>query len=345
MPNVIASRRKALLAEPWDFDARFPMPLPEALAAGLMGATEVDLEEIAAIHEELEREALGLLAEFDRIAQDVRRDFDPRTGRAPASEARKVEVRKMADSLAAVRDKALEQVLACYIDAFGLEAGCAFRRYLIATHRDILIYVPICTETPVPEAAGERETEDGRALLPADFEHLMPGGAGAAWPAGRAIWNVEIAGPFDPDRGIAYDPGHPFYYHLAGLPLTSAQIVEAAPPMSRERLLGEDPREPGVAYWRTRLADARRELNATVEMYDRLFRKGPRALSEYDRGIGRREATPVTLWAEMMAGGYRFVASAAATVKGIEQALDAYSGGVERLAEAPVRHEQMPLFG
>lgn len=80
-------------------------------------------------------------------------------------------------------------------------------------------------------------------------------------------------------------------------------------------------------------------------MYERLYREGPRALSEYDRGIGRQNATPVTLWAQVMAGGYRFLTSAVATVKGIERALNGYPGGVEHLAEAPVRHEQMLLFG
>ena len=30
MNRTIESRQKAQMAEPWDFDVRFPMPLPEA---------------------------------------------------------------------------------------------------------------------------------------------------------------------------------------------------------------------------------------------------------------------------------------------------------------------------
>jgi hypothetical protein len=54
---------------------------------------------------------------------------------------------------------------------------------------------------------------------------------------GQAIWNVESAGPYDSDPEPSYDTGHPFYDHRAGLPLTAAQLVDAAVPMPRERLL------------------------------------------------------------------------------------------------------------
>lgn len=228
MNRTIESRQKAQMAEPWDFDVRFPMPLPEALAAGLLCEAEVDLEQVAALHEELERDALGLLAELDAMADMVRRGLEPRTGRLPATEARREEIGRMADSLTAARDMAMEQILAAYIDAFGLEAGCAFRRFLIATHRDVLIYIPAVIDAPDLCAIADHDTEGRRTLLLADFERSMPGGEGAEWVAGRAIWNVEIASLYYPDREPFYDPDHPFYYHLAGPPLTAAQIVDVA---------------------------------------------------------------------------------------------------------------------
>lgn len=345
MSRTLASRRLAQAAEPWDFNTCFPTPLPAALEAGVLGSAEVDEEHVAAIHEEVAHEVQGLLAELDRVAEAIRTGLDPNTGKTPRSEDRRTALTALLPTLPKARDRGLDQLLADYIDGFGLDAGCAFRRWLIATHRDVVIYVPRTADGQELVGVSEQDAMGRRERMLADFEELMPGGAGAAWAAGQAFWNVEVAGPFDPDRSRDYAPSHPFYYHLGGLPLTAAEAIAQTPAVTRDHLLGTDRRAPDVAYWRTRLVDARRDLDAVRLMYDRLYREGPRALSEYDRTFGRGNATPVTLWAEMMAGGYWFVAIAAATVKRIEQELNGFPGGVARLVEVPVVHVQMPLFG
>lgn len=186
MNNAIASRTAARLVEPWDFYSRFPTPLPAALEAGLLGTAEVDEEQVAAIHEELELEVLGLLAELDRITEAMRHGLDPRTDKPPVTDARCEQVARMAESLPAVRDKAMEQALAGYMDAFGLDAGCAFRRFLIASHQHVVIYIPPTDHAPDLCVVPEQDTEARRGLLLADFERLMPGGEGTDWTTGHA---------------------------------------------------------------------------------------------------------------------------------------------------------------
>ena len=87
--GTIDSRIAARLAEPWDFSKRFPQPLQSALEAGLLGTDPVGEADVAAIHDELAREALSLLAELDHAIESIRAGLDPRTGKPPKTDARR----------------------------------------------------------------------------------------------------------------------------------------------------------------------------------------------------------------------------------------------------------------
>ena len=87
--GTIDSRIAAWLAEPWDFSNRFPQPLQSAIEAGLLGTDPVGEADVAAIHDELAREALSLLAELDSAFESIRAGLDPRTGKPPKTDARR----------------------------------------------------------------------------------------------------------------------------------------------------------------------------------------------------------------------------------------------------------------
>lgn len=104
-----------------------PVPLPEAVAAGVFGldvtgAIEPDAEQVAALVNEHANELIGLLVEAEALREAIRTGTDPRTGRAyrdsdaalKAAERNTAELRRIESTYA--------DALAAFEEGFGTEA-------------------------------------------------------------------------------------------------------------------------------------------------------------------------------------------------------------------------------
>jgi hypothetical protein len=323
----------------WDFVERYPDPLDEAINAGVFGDLDIDGEAVVAIHEEVGREVLAMLAAFDEMVKLMRHGLDPKTGKLPKTEERRAEIERLLSTLGQARKRALEEALAAYMNGFGLEAARAFGHHLYARHLRCVIY----------RGTGEKSV-----------------GGLVGWKPGMGIWNEAQVGPFSLDKTEAiagfYEPGHAFHYHFGGVPESVEAIVRVAPALSREGLCrggrerGQERASHGfdIAWLRVELGRAKEELAEVSKCYQRLFEDGPISLVP---GVSADAPTcvPVNLvgvpveavrrWAVGMAAAHQFVSHAAARVKGLERELNQFPGGVERLGGPVEVVTQLSLFG
>ena len=119
----------------WDFETTFPEPLPDAFIP-IEDPAEMGEEAIAAVHDEHARHCLAILSDIRTVNDSIRTGVDPRTGQYPKTDKQRLRLREHLGQVATELPVEFEDMLGAYTSAFGIEAGDAFRAYLIRRDRE-----------------------------------------------------------------------------------------------------------------------------------------------------------------------------------------------------------------
>ena len=132
----------------WNFETTFPEPLPDAFLPIEDPAVMQD-EAVAAIHEEHTRHCLAILADICTVNDSIRTSVDPHTLKVPATQKAKKSLSRHLGQESQALACEFEEMLGAYTSAFGIEAGTAFRDYLI--RRDAELASESDEPSPAPQ--------------------------------------------------------------------------------------------------------------------------------------------------------------------------------------------------
>ncbi len=112
-----------------------PEPLPEAVECGVFGMEESgpvipDAEQIALLVREHAEELLNTIMDIDALQDGIRRGIDPRTGRAPKTEAQRIKLDEFLKRAELRLQRTRDDALAVYADAFGDENARVLEEHL-----------------------------------------------------------------------------------------------------------------------------------------------------------------------------------------------------------------------
>ena len=141
----------------WDFETRFPAPLPQAVAAGVVAAEDAAGENLAALTRAHLDDCRLALAEKRRQLDAAAKGVDPDTGRKPRTAATRHKLMDRTAERATAAHRRYENLIFSYADAFGTEAAAAFQAKAEgATPPELKPATPPeSAEAMKPEAAGD----------------------------------------------------------------------------------------------------------------------------------------------------------------------------------------------
>jgi len=147
---------------PFNFKTSFPSPRDEAIGAGVFGGeAELDDEAVKTIHEEHGKELLAILLNLDVINDARNEGIDPRTGKAPRTDAGKQKLQAFFRTAPPRLEAHFQSLIDVYASGFGDEAAEHFEAFIHATHesRDFesepLSHSPMPVPLPLEEAVGK----------------------------------------------------------------------------------------------------------------------------------------------------------------------------------------------
>src|SRR5215469_2715932 len=138
-PVKLAARALPVLIErlPWDFTTTFPQPTDEAIEAGRLYEEDCTPENVKSIHDEHARELLTTLHDLDAVMDARRRGLDPSTGKPPRTHASRERLRRLYETEPPRLERAFNNMMEVYEEAFGPESAHAFNRFIRARHAGI----------------------------------------------------------------------------------------------------------------------------------------------------------------------------------------------------------------
>ena len=189
---------------PWDFEATFPEPTPQAIEAGLIEDEEIDT--VRWIHLEHAKEALAVLHELDAVLDARLRGVDPATGKPPRTANTRERLRKFFQTEPTRLEQWYQTLMDTYEEAFGNEARQAFDKALRARHAGIpVVAEPARTpaEVPAPEPPKSRARADNGRPTVRESRRIV-----ARLPVPKPLPSAVTAGHFGQDeRGRPIRPG------------------------------------------------------------------------------------------------------------------------------------------
>jgi hypothetical protein len=336
---------------PWDFRTTFPEPLEEAVEAGKLHESDIEFENLRALHEEHARHALALLSDLDAVTDARRLGIDPATGAPPRNQKQKERLERLYTEEPKRLEHAFEVLVDVYAEAFGDIAADAFRKAIRAWHAGVeVISEQAPSPSPLPtavEAGVFGVEEDGAVVRPSDEEvqeitvevtdsllELPDGvkreallakyaedfGAKAAQELDR--W-TRLKSAVDNEEPIQYDAGHPWHYYHEG-DGAEPMAVEAIPAgaISIDQFGVKWPKNPAKrrTLMQQMLERQRRQLADDERRYRDLIDRGVEALSQYDREIAHGGNDDLA-WASAVALKFNHVAGARGRISTLEKAL------------------------
>jgi hypothetical protein len=336
---------------PWDFRTTFPEPLEEAIEAGKLHESDIEFENLRALHEEHARHALALLSDLDVVTDARRLGIDPATGAPPRNEKQKERLERLYTEEPKRLEHAFEVLVDVYAEAFGDKAADAFRKAIRAWHAGVeVISEQVPSPSPLPtavEAGVFGVEEDGAVVRPGDEEVQeitvevtdnllgLPDGAerkallakyaedfGTEAAKELDRW-TRLKSAVDEKEPIQYDPGHPWHYYHEG-DGAEPMAVEAIPAgaISIDQFGVKWPKNPAKrrTLMQQMLEGQRRQLADDERRYRDLIDRGVEALSQYDREIAHGGNDDLA-WASAVALKYNHVAGTRGRINTLEKTL------------------------
>jgi len=180
---------------PWDFRITFPQPSDDAIDNGVISQEDAAPENIKALHQEHAREALFYLHSLDTVLDARRKGVDPMTGKAPTTHAATEKLRQFFQKEPGRLERAFENTMAVYRDAFGADAADAFTKAIRAWQAGIEV---VGAKKPDHSAAPSQELFAGREDRPSRIRAVMP--------VPKPLRSAIAAGRFGQDRGVPVNP-------------------------------------------------------------------------------------------------------------------------------------------
>ena len=149
----------------WDFRTTFPEPTQEAIDAGIVTDDDLTRENIKGLHDEHAREALAAFRELDAVLDARRTGVDPRTGRAPTSEAANERLRQASAREIDRLQRWWNILMDTYESAFGDDAANAFAKAIRARHAGVEV---IAESRPAAEQMTQVATDSASVSSGAD---------------------------------------------------------------------------------------------------------------------------------------------------------------------------------
>ena len=349
--SVTGDRAPLTQILPWDFRTTFPEPLEEAVAAGKLHESDIEFENLRALHEEHARHALALLSDLDAVTDARRLGIDPATGAPPRNQKQKERLETLYTEEPKRLEHAFEVLVDVYAEAFGDEAADAFRKAIRAWQGGVeVISEQVPSPLPLPtavEAGVFGVEEDGAVVRPSDEEvqeitaevtdNLLDLPDGAERKALLAKYAEDfgteaaleldrwtrLKSAVDEKEPIQYDPGHPWHYYHEGdgaEPMAVEAIPAAA--ISIDQFGVKWPKNPAKrrTLMQQMLEGQRRQLADDERRYRDLIDRGVEALSQYDREFAHGGNDDLA-WASAVALKYNHVAGTRGRIDTLEKAL------------------------
>jgi hypothetical protein len=325
--------------------------LEEAIEAGKLHESDIEFENLRALHEEHARHALALLSDLDVVTDARRLGIDPATGAPPRNEKQKERLERLYTEEPKRLEHAFEVLVDVYAEAFGDKAADAFRKAIRAWHAGVeVISEQVPSPSPLPtavEAGVFGVEEDGAVVRPGDEEVQeitvevtdnllgLPDGAerkallakyaedfGTEAAKELDRW-TRLKSAVDEKEPIQYDPGHPWHYYHEG-DGAEPMAVEAIPAgaISIDQFGVKWPKNPAKrrTLMQQMLEGQRRQLADDERRYRDLIDRGVEALSQYDREIAHGGNDDLA-WASAVALKFNHVAGARGRISTLEKAL------------------------
>ena len=143
---------------PWDFKTNFPQPTDDAIDNGVLDETDREPENLKSLHENYARQCLATLALLDKVMDARRQGVDPDTGSKPRTHASRERLRKYLAEEPARLEHTFDVLIDTYAEAFGQDAGDAFKKAIRAWHGGI----DVATEQQDALSGGNRTVRNQR---------------------------------------------------------------------------------------------------------------------------------------------------------------------------------------
>lgn len=151
---------------PWDFATSFPQPTDAAIDAGVLDASDLVPENLAALHQDFARQCLAALTRLAAVHDARRRGVDPATGRPPPSRAGKERLRRFLGEEPGRLERGYRILVETYENAFGAKAATAFDRFVRARQAGIAVVADARPETAMVSDQRTPTTPHRSSALP-----------------------------------------------------------------------------------------------------------------------------------------------------------------------------------
>lgn len=184
------SRERESVQLRWDFRTTFPEPLESALENGRLDPSDLEPENLAALHAEHARELLATLAAIDRVRESKRLGRDPNTGRVPRTVQQRERLAKVHSNEPARLQHAFEVLLDVYGECFGDEAAAELKVAVTCLHAG----VEVTSQSPAPRTAQYDPSHPWHYYHKGDGASPMPAGE---IPAAKSYLDLGVKLPRD----------------------------------------------------------------------------------------------------------------------------------------------------